>query len=406
MGKPTLEYNHTQVVIEKLLKDLNNAKNFVRVASMLFFCAYYVYLICKNILSVLHVIAYSIMFAITILTFIVEKKLKSTKSDSRKGKRIKLEKRRKILRATKIVKYLARSVTVALALYASITNSTSLWDLPLDIASCVVLVGSIILEFVTEYIIKYTDFIKLSVRLDLQNSKIVDTINNIYRFTGHKQPLIPLEEELQNGDPSVYTPQEQAIIDILTKEAEALRKKKEEDKKARQAQQRQIQTDKVAATKAEKQRIREERKQKRRKLTKTEKSAIKNQFETNKGEAKALVQFPEKLDQICDTAEQLINNLPVDIPVLKKIPLFVSLVGNYASGRYTDVSVASVIAIVAALLYFISPVDILPDTLPVVGHIDEAFVVEMVTKAVGNELKKFEEWKNSAHPTDNLPTKK
>jgi len=267
-------------------------------------------------------------------------------------------------------------------------------------------VGSIILEFVTEYIIKYTDFIKLSVRLDLQNSKIVDTINNIYRFTGHKQPLIPLEEELQNGDPSVYTPQEQAIIDILTKEAEALRKKKEEDKKARQAQQRQIQTDKVAATKAEKQRIREERKQKRRKLTKTEKSAIKNQFETNKGEAKALVQFPEKLDQICDTAEQLINNLPVDIPVLKKIPLFVSLVGNYASGRYTDVSVASVIAIVAALLYFISPVDILPDTLPVVGHIDEAFVVEMVTKAVGNELKKFEEWKNSAHPTDNLPTKK
>ncbi len=49
----------------------------------------------------------------------------------------------------------------------------------------------------------------------------------------------------------------------------------------------------------------------------------------------------------------------------------------------------TVAIVVAALLYFISPVDFLPDFIPFVGYIDDAFVIWTALSTIDKEVKNY-----------------
>lgn len=64
----------------------------------------------------------------------------------------------------------------------------------------------------------------------------------------------------------------------------------------------------------------------------------------------------------------------------------------YAQGRYKVVPWATVVKIVAALVYFVSPLDFVPDLLPVLGFSDDIAVVLWVLSSCGADIRRFEEW--------------
>ncbi|MFB0946082.1 MAG: YkvA family protein [Spirosomataceae bacterium] len=84
------------------------------------------------------------------------------------------------------------------------------------------------------------------------------------------------------------------------------------------------------------------------------------------------------------------NNTLSDIRA--KLTSVVSLVRNYASGEYRDVSRGSIISVVAALIYFVSPLDCVPDFIPVLGFADDLALLTFVISKLGNELEKFQLW--------------
>lgn len=63
-----------------------------------------------------------------------------------------------------------------------------------------------------------------------------------------------------------------------------------------------------------------------------------------------------------------------------------------ASGEYTGVPTATVVAAVAVLIYFISPIDLIPDFIPVVGLLDDMALVAWFSTSIKHELDKFHEW--------------
>jgi uncharacterized membrane protein YkvA (DUF1232 family) len=75
-----------------------------------------------------------------------------------------------------------------------------------------------------------------------------------------------------------------------------------------------------------------------------------------------------------------------------QLQLLFSLVKDYANGNYTAVPKSTIVAIVAALLYFISPLDIIPDFLVGLGFVDDAFILSLVYKKVIKELDKYQVW--------------
>lgn len=54
------------------------------------------------------------------------------------------------------------------------------------------------------------------------------------------------------------------------------------------------------------------------------------------------------------------------------------LVESYVKREYTDIPLTSIISILAALIYVISPIDLIPDFIPGIGYFDDAAVVTLV----------------------------
>jgi uncharacterized membrane protein YkvA (DUF1232 family) len=70
----------------------------------------------------------------------------------------------------------------------------------------------------------------------------------------------------------------------------------------------------------------------------------------------------------------------------------VRLVVAYARGNYREIPTDSLALVVGGLLYVVSPLDLIPDAVPVVGFMDDAVVVGWVIKAVREELDAFRAW--------------
>lgn len=67
----------------------------------------------------------------------------------------------------------------------------------------------------------------------------------------------------------------------------------------------------------------------------------------------------------------------------------------WATRSYLQVSAGSLAVLVAALLYFLTPVDLIPDALAAIGFVDDVAVVTTAVQTVRNELDRFRTWEET-----------
>ena len=79
----------------------------------------------------------------------------------------------------------------------------------------------------------------------------------------------------------------------------------------------------------------------------------------------------------------------------KDLMLFMSLIKDYYKGNYRDIPYKTISAGVVGLLYTLNPIDIIPDFIPFIGHIDDALVLTFCLKLIGKDLQKYQTWKQS-----------
>lgn len=68
------------------------------------------------------------------------------------------------------------------------------------------------------------------------------------------------------------------------------------------------------------------------------------------------------------------------------------MVAAWIKGDYKNISTQSVIAVVAALIYFVNPLDIIPDFIPVIGQLDDLLVLGYMIKMLNKEIERFMAW--------------
>lgn len=81
--------------------------------------------------------------------------------------------------------------------------------------------------------------------------------------------------------------------------------------------------------------------------------------------------------------------------VWEQLQLLFALAKDYASGAYTAIPKTTMISVLAALLYFISPLDLVPDFLVGLGFLDDAVILGFVVKKVAKELDKYQAWRET-----------
>lgn len=85
--------------------------------------------------------------------------------------------------------------------------------------------------------------------------------------------------------------------------------------------------------------------------------------------------------------------------------LMLSLINDYRSGRYNQVSWTSISISAAALLYVLSPLDFLPDVIPIIGQVDDVMIVTFALRFIKEELDRYEAWQKQDNVIDITPCK-
>jgi uncharacterized membrane protein YkvA (DUF1232 family) len=86
--------------------------------------------------------------------------------------------------------------------------------------------------------------------------------------------------------------------------------------------------------------------------------------------------------------KHLIQNFKADLQTL------VFLLRDWSKGAYPNVPPKTILLVVAALLYFLSPVDTIPDFLGAMGFTDDAAVVLFVLGTIKDEINLYRDWRS------------
>lgn len=114
-------------------------------------------------------------------------------------------------------------------------------------------------------------------------------------------------------------------------------------------------------------------------------------------DAEAYVSDPKRLRKLIEDAIGKINVIPRG-PFGETWPYLLAMVRvvrGYQRAEYRDLAATKLLIIIAAIIYFVSPFDVIPDWIPVLGHIDDAFVVSLALKSVRTDLDTFMAWETA-----------
>jgi len=80
--------------------------------------------------------------------------------------------------------------------------------------------------------------------------------------------------------------------------------------------------------------------------------------------------------------------------LFQNLKLLLPLVKDYWKGAYRDVSAKSLVIFAAAILYIISPIDLIPDYIIGLGQIDDIAILSLSLYFLERDLLKYKEWKD------------
>ena len=116
-------------------------------------------------------------------------------------------------------------------------------------------------------------------------------------------------------------------------------------------------------------------------------------LESNYATATTLLNNVDEMERFLQRLEEKMKIVPVVGEKLAMVPVLASLIKSFVSKEYTDIPIGTIIAIIAALLYFVSPIDLVPDSIPVLGYFDDAAVVTVCWKMVESDVKEYQVWR-------------
>lgn len=118
-------------------------------------------------------------------------------------------------------------------------------------------------------------------------------------------------------------------------------------------------------------------------------------YKRAKEKASKWIQKPRGVGRLVSIAQNKVRaNDQVFKSLRKDLDLMLRLSKAWATGKYKDVSVSSLLIVVGAILYLIDPLDLVPDFVPLLGLTDDVTVFGLAISRVKSELNKFEDWEN------------
>ena len=118
-------------------------------------------------------------------------------------------------------------------------------------------------------------------------------------------------------------------------------------------------------------------------------------------EAEELLKDKKKTEDFLKQIENKLKVVPKVGDKLAHLPILIALVRDYIQKKYTTIPLGTIIAIISALIYFLTPIDLIPDAIVGAGFIDDALVLAACLELVHSDVDEYQRWRDEEGSDDN-----
>ena len=124
-------------------------------------------------------------------------------------------------------------------------------------------------------------------------------------------------------------------------------------------------------------------------------NAMSGNKKTDKEHAEEILKNPNKAVRFYESLNDKMNKTKGLSKWFEAVDTIGDMVVDYAKGNYREVPLNTIIGATAALIYFLSPIDVLPDVVASLGQLDDIAVIAFAVKSISHNLDKYKDWKAS-----------
>lgn len=112
-------------------------------------------------------------------------------------------------------------------------------------------------------------------------------------------------------------------------------------------------------------------------------------------QAEDIAKDPAAIEALANKAHEKARKTEKGLKGLRReLDTLVRLARAWASGKYKDMGWTSIVLVLGAVIYFVNPLDAIPDFLPLIGLTDDLSVIAFAVSRVRKELDKFHDWES------------
>lgn len=119
-------------------------------------------------------------------------------------------------------------------------------------------------------------------------------------------------------------------------------------------------------------------------------------FERARRRAEEYASNPKKVSSLLEDAQRKAErNRDRMSKALEGLQSLCRLINSWLRGKYTVVPWRTIVLSIGAIIYFVNPLDLIPDLLPVVGFLDDAGVLAFVLQSIRKDIDRFLDWEKT-----------
>ncbi len=356
-------FANTRSAIDMIIKSIKKVSKIVFYISQSLFAIWSIFLVIKNINKPLYLVIYAILCICTIAIFIISILFNSETNLPRKLKAIRKKKFKYSKYVIKTIMYLLKLIIIAVSIYELVTTSENLSLKFSTIFMAIILCFQVISDIVLSLVSKYVEMLSIGLQLD---TKYLNT-----HFLSNTLDVIAGKKSKEN----YFTDDEEKVAQAIEQNRIELKEKQDKER---------IKNTKKNWT------IMFKRKPKVEviKLTNKEKKEMLLQYENNKKDAIVLIESKDQVDKLLKKSQRVANILPKQ-KEFKDIPLLLKIVKSYVLGDYKKIPISTIVSIVGALMYLVTPFDDAPISIPLDIVKKDSFIFKKCNKIIKNDFNKY-----------------
>jgi len=123
-------------------------------------------------------------------------------------------------------------------------------------------------------------------------------------------------------------------------------------------------------------------------------------FNSAKKRAAGILKNKRKLNNLLKIARQKVHHINVNditkASLLDRVKIMLRMMRAYIRGDYRDIKASNLLLIVAAIVYFVMPLDLMPDFIPVTGLLDDFSIIIWVYNTIQQEIDEYKLWEENS----------